>query len=83
MLIHLFFDRFAVDRGSDKNLKLIENENLLQENQRSLHEFKGMPYPDSYVTRHIGNRLIHDERDYNVNTERQNFHNLFRALTSN
>lgn len=49
-----------------KNLTLIEIENLLQANRRSLHEFKGTPHPDSYVTKHIGNRLIHDERDYYV-----------------
>ncbi|XP_058774673.1 uncharacterized protein LOC131648953 [Vicia villosa] len=64
-----------------KNLTLIEIENMLQSNQRSLHEFKDMPYPDSYVTRHVSNRLIYDERDYNANTERENFNNLFRALT--
>ncbi|XP_058726734.1 uncharacterized protein LOC131598120 [Vicia villosa] len=37
---------------------------------------------DSYVTRDIGNRLIYDERDYNVNDERKNFTALFKALTS-
>ncbi|XP_058727157.1 uncharacterized protein LOC131598591 [Vicia villosa] len=64
-----------------KNLTLIEIENMLQSNRRSLHEFKDMPYPDSYVTRHVGNRLIWDERSYNIHTEQQNFQNLFRALT--
>ncbi|XP_058759185.1 uncharacterized protein LOC131632457 [Vicia villosa] len=64
-----------------KNLALIKIENMLQSNRRSLHEFKDIPYPDSYVTRHVGNRLIYDERDYNADTERENFNNLFRALT--
>ncbi|XP_058723889.1 uncharacterized protein LOC131595540 [Vicia villosa] len=64
-----------------KNLTLIEIENMLQSNRRSLHEFKDMPYPDAYVTRHIGNRLIYEEHDYNTETERENFNNLFRALT--
>ncbi|XP_058751153.1 uncharacterized protein LOC131624208 [Vicia villosa] len=39
-----------------------------------------MPYPDSYVTRHVRNRLIYDELDYNADTERENFHNLFTNL---
>ncbi|CAI8604001.1 unnamed protein product [Vicia faba] len=64
-----------------KNLTLIEIEIMMQSNRRSLHEFKDMPYPDSYVTRHVGNRLIYDELDYNADTERENFHNLFTALT--
>ncbi|XP_058741375.1 uncharacterized protein LOC131613747 [Vicia villosa] len=64
-----------------KNLTLIEIENMLQSNRRSLHEFKDMPYPDAYVTRHVGNRLIYEEHDYNTETERENFNNLFRALT--
>ncbi|XP_058764312.1 uncharacterized protein LOC131637724 [Vicia villosa] len=64
-----------------KNLTLIEIENMLQSNRRSLHEFKDMPYPDVYVTRHVGNRLIYEEHDYNTETERENFNNLFRALT--
>lgn len=34
-----------------KNLTLIEIENMMQSNRRSLHEFTCMPYPDSYVTR--------------------------------
>ncbi|XP_058741708.1 uncharacterized protein LOC131614096 [Vicia villosa] len=64
-----------------QNLTLIEIENMLQSNRRSFHEFKDMPYPDSYVTWHIGNRLICDEHEYNADTERQNFHKLFCALT--
>ncbi|XP_058726418.1 uncharacterized protein LOC131597759 [Vicia villosa] len=64
-----------------ENLTLIAIENMLQSNRRSLHEFKDMPYLDSYVTRDIGNRLIYDERDYNVDDERKNFTSLFKALT--
>ena len=66
-----------------KNLTLIEIENMLQSSRRSLHEFKDMPYPDSYVTRDVGNRLFYDEHDYNADTERENFHNLFSNLTGN
>ncbi|XP_058750081.1 uncharacterized protein LOC131623071 [Vicia villosa] len=64
-----------------KNLTLIEIENMLQSNRRSLHEFKDMPYPDAYVTRHVGNKLIYEEHDYNTENERENFNNLFCALT--
>ncbi|XP_050887928.1 uncharacterized protein LOC127093069 [Lathyrus oleraceus] len=64
-----------------KNLTLIEIENMMQSNRRSLHEFTCMPYPDSYVTKHVGNRLIYDELDYNAEKEQKNFEELFHALT--
>lgn len=64
-------------------MTLIEIENMLQSNRRGLHKFKGMPYPDSYVTKHIGNILIYEELNYNVDTEKQNFKELFFALTGN
>lgn len=63
------------------NLTLIEIENMMQSNRRSLREFKDMPFPDLYITRHVGNRLIFDERDYDADLERQNFQNLFSSLT--
>ena len=63
------------------NLTLIEIENMMQSNRRSLREFKDMPYPDLYITRHVGNRLIYDEHDYDADLERQNFQNLFTSLT--
>ena len=62
------------------NLTLIEIENMMQSNRRSLREFKDMPYPDLYITRHVGNRLIYDEHDYDADLERQNFLNLFTSL---
>ncbi|KAI5385991.1 hypothetical protein KIW84_072535 [Lathyrus oleraceus] len=64
-----------------KNLTLIEIENMMQSNRRSLHEFTCMPYPDNYVTKHVGNRLIYDELDYNAEKEQKNFEELFHALT--
>lgn len=50
-------------------LTLVKIENILQENRRSLKEFKGMPYPNSHVIRHIGIRLVDEECDYNVDIE--------------
>ncbi|XP_058741706.1 uncharacterized protein LOC131614094 [Vicia villosa] len=76
-----FLRKLFLTEAELKNLTLIETENMLQSNRRSLHEFKDMPYPDAYVTRHVGNRLIYEEHDYNIETERENFNNLFRALT--
>lgn len=32
------------------------------------------------MSRHIGNILIYEEHDYNVDTERQKFHDLFHSL---
>lgn len=77
------FIKLELTEEEIRNLTLIEIENLLQENWRSLKEFKGMPYPNSYVTRHTGNWLIYEEHDYNVDTEQQTLHDLFHSLTGN
>lgn len=40
----------------------MEIEKQLQNNCRSLKEFKPMPYPKDYVPKFLRNRLVHDER---------------------
>jgi len=57
-----------------KNLTLLQLEEMLQRNRRSLTQFPSMPYPDGFVTVHCGNKLIYSELDYNVVDE----HNLFQ-----
>ncbi|XP_058753371.1 uncharacterized protein LOC131626567 [Vicia villosa] len=50
---------------SDAELKdrtLMAIETLLQNNNRSLKDFKTMPYPKDYVVSFTGNRLLYDER---------------------
>ncbi|XP_058726700.1 ATP-dependent DNA helicase pfh1-like [Vicia villosa] len=64
-----------------KNLTLTEIEKILQANRRSLTDFKPIPYPDGYVLQQLGNRLIYDERSYDVPTMRTQFTSLFNALT--
>ncbi|XP_058768177.1 uncharacterized protein LOC131641899 [Vicia villosa] len=64
-----------------KNLTLTEIEKLLQANRRSLSDFKPIPYPDGYVLQQLGNRLVYDERSYDVPTMRTQFTSLFNALT--
>ncbi|XP_058774037.1 uncharacterized protein LOC131648280 [Vicia villosa] len=64
-----------------QNLTLLALENLLQANRRSLSEFKSIPNPNGYVIQQLGNRLIYDERNYDISTMRAEFNNLFNALT--
>ncbi|XP_058749869.1 uncharacterized protein LOC131622866 [Vicia villosa] len=64
-----------------QHLTLIEIEKLLQENKRTLKDFKPIPYPDGYVLQQLGNRLIYDERNYNIAKTKTKFTNLFRGLT--
>ncbi|XP_058742091.1 uncharacterized protein LOC131614535 [Vicia villosa] len=64
-----------------KNLTLTEIEKLMQANRRSLSDFKPIPYPDGYVLQQLGNRLVYDERSYDVPTMRSQFTSLFNALT--
>lgn len=64
-----------------QNLTLIKIEKPLQANRQSLTDFKPIIYPDGYVLQQLGNRLIYDERNYDVPTIRSEFTNLFNALT--
>ncbi|XP_058764234.1 uncharacterized protein LOC131637646 [Vicia villosa] len=64
-----------------QNLTLIEIEKLLQENKRTLKDFKPIPYRDGYVLQQLGNRLIYDERNYDIAKTKTEFTNLFSGLT--
>ncbi|XP_058741448.1 uncharacterized protein LOC131613826 [Vicia villosa] len=64
-----------------KELTLMAIETLLQNNNKSLKDFKPMPYPKDFVVSFIGNRLLYDERQYNVHEQQQCFANLYSSLT--
>ncbi|XP_058726583.1 uncharacterized protein LOC131597942 [Vicia villosa] len=64
-----------------KELTLMAIESLLQNNNKSLKDFKPMPYPKDYVVSFIGNRLLYEERQYNVMEQQQIFDNLYSSLT--
>ncbi|XP_058741254.1 uncharacterized protein LOC131613618 [Vicia villosa] len=64
-----------------QSLTLIEIETLLQANRRTLHDFKPIPYPSEYVLQQLGNRLIYEERSYNVAAMKSEFQTLYTALT--
>ncbi|XP_058759288.1 uncharacterized protein LOC131632565 [Vicia villosa] len=67
--------------GELKELTLMAIESLLQNNNKSLKDFKPMPYPKDYVVSFIGNRLLYEERQYNVVEQQQLFANLYSSLT--
>ncbi|XP_045797949.1 uncharacterized protein LOC123892172 [Trifolium pratense] len=64
-----------------ENLCLLEIEKYLQGNRRSLREFGSMPYPRGYVLQQLGNRLIYDERNYDVASLKEEFAELSASLT--
>ncbi|CAK8577739.1 unnamed protein product [Lathyrus sativus] len=64
-----------------KILTLLEIEGLFQENRRSLVDFKPIPYPNGYVLQQLGNRLIYEERSYDISVMKTEFTSLFNALT--
>ncbi|CAJ2661609.1 unnamed protein product [Trifolium pratense] len=64
-----------------ENLTLLEIEEFLQANRRTLKEFTSMPYPQGYVLEQLGNRLIYDERNYDIPSQKQEFNQLFSTLT--
>jgi hypothetical protein len=64
-----------------QHLTLIEIEKHMQNNNRSLRQFKCMPFPQGYVTTFLGNRLIYDERNYDPDEQAQIFQKLFDSMT--
>lgn len=64
-----------------KNLTLTEIERHMERNRRSLKDYKGFPYPEGYIVEQLGNRLIYDELNYNVNELDAEFQQLFATLT--
>ncbi|KAH1035115.1 hypothetical protein GYH30_055197, partial [Glycine max] len=67
-----------------KNLTLIEIEQLLHINQRSLKDYPTMPYPhDINLTSYLQNNLLLSELDYNHDETRSEFEHLFASMTGN
>ncbi|KAL3010537.1 hypothetical protein AAZX31_07G147700 [Glycine max] len=57
-------------------------EDLLQGNGKSLKSFSAIPYPIGHAPEHIGNKLIHEELDYNKETLQMDFNSYYSSLTS-
>ncbi|KAG5037886.1 hypothetical protein JHK86_018726 [Glycine max] len=56
-------------------------EDLLQGNGKSLKSFSAIPYPIGHAPEHIGNKLIHEELDYNKETLQMDFNSYYSSLT--
>jgi len=65
-----------------QNLTLMEIEKLLESNRSSLKLFPTMPYPNDFVTKNYGNRLVYAKLDYNAANQRDLFQSNFRCMTS-
>ncbi|KAG4989541.1 hypothetical protein JHK85_032524 [Glycine max] len=65
-----------------QNLVLLEIEELLQANQRSLRDYPSMPYPkDANCPAYLDNSLILAELNYNNEELRSEFEHLFSHMT--
>ncbi|CAH1451756.1 unnamed protein product [Lactuca virosa] len=64
-----------------KNLTLYEIEKILLQNNSSLKDFVGMPYPDHDSISSSNNRLITEELDFDMNSLQQESHQLLDSLT--
>ena len=64
-----------------QNLTLIEIEKILQNNRRTLKEFLSMPYPNDFVVKYCGNRLVYVELGYNKDGELHMFQSNFNTMT--
>ncbi|KAH1060573.1 hypothetical protein GYH30_004170 [Glycine max] len=65
-----------------RNLTLIEIEQILHINQRSLKDYPTMPYPqDINLISYLQNNLVLSELDYNHDVTRSKFEHLFASMT--
>jgi hypothetical protein len=62
-------------------IEVIEIEKYLEQNRKSLKDYPSIPYPQSYVTAQLGNRLIYDEKNYDVKQQKEEFETCFKSLT--
>jgi hypothetical protein len=81
MLFLIFHADLELTQDQIDNLTLIEIEKLLEENRKSLSDYPDIPYPSNYVTAQLGNRLIYDEKNYDVKQQKSEFETLFKSLT--
>jgi hypothetical protein len=80
-LINILIAELQLTEEEIDNLTLIEIQNYLQANRKSLEDFPTMPFPKGYMTATLGNRLIYDEKNYNVHEQKEEFTKLFNSLT--
>ena len=79
-----FFLEVQINDDTLRNLTLIEIEQLLHINQRSLKDYPTMPYPqDINLTSYLQNNLVLSELDYNHDATRSEFEHLFASMTGN
>uniref|UniRef100_A0A0R0IBC5 ATP-dependent DNA helicase n=1 Tax=Glycine max TaxID=3847 RepID=A0A0R0IBC5_SOYBN len=72
-----------LDDRTLQNLVLLEIEQLLQENQRSLRDYPSMSYPeDANFPAYLDNSLILAELNYNNEELRSEFEHLFSHMTA-
>ncbi|KAG5054280.1 hypothetical protein JHK85_006790 [Glycine max] len=72
-----------LDDRTLQNLVLLEIEELLQANQRSLRDYPSMPYPeDANCPAYLDNSLILVELNYNNQELRSEFEHLFSHMTA-
>nr|KAJ0188926.1 hypothetical protein LSAT_V11C900458960 [Lactuca sativa] len=76
-----YYLRLSLDEDQVKNLTLYEIEKILLQNNSSLKDFDGMPYPDHESISSSNNRLITEELDFDRTTLLQEFYQLLGTLT--
>ncbi|KAG4958871.1 hypothetical protein JHK87_035504 [Glycine soja] len=74
--------KLQINDDTLRNLTLIEIEQLLHINQRSLKDYPTMSYPqDINLTSYLQNNLVLSELDYNHDATRSEFEHLFASMT--
>ncbi|XP_012837300.1 PREDICTED: uncharacterized protein LOC105957872 [Erythranthe guttata] len=71
----------SVSDDTLRNYALIEIENILQNNSKSLSNFPPMPIPIGSMTNNTVNRLVLDELDYDVDAMREELKKYLSSIT--
>ncbi|XP_021979692.1 uncharacterized protein LOC110875797 [Helianthus annuus] len=77
---HFMFPRLQLSNEQRKNYCLVELDELLEKNGKSLHDFADMPQADTSLLNAMDNRLIREELSYNTKIMADKHQQLYASL---
>jgi len=81
MLIIVLYADLNIGVEMLQNLTLVELEKLFEANRSSLKFFPIMSYPNGFLTKNCGNRLIYAKLNYDIAEQRNLFQSNLKSMT--
>lgn len=79
---HFMFPGLQLSDEQKKNYCLVEIQDLLERNGRSLDDYADLPKPDPALLTTLDNRLIREELSYNGKLETEQHNHLYASLNT-